>query len=87
MVVPGMIRTQIQLTDEQAGLIKEAAAEYGVSMAEMIRRSVDQYLKSSGPMDRRDRRERARSAAGRLRSSKGDLSTRHDEHLAEAYGK
>jgi hypothetical protein len=35
-----MIRTQIQLTDELAEHIKEAAVREHVSMAEMIRRAV-----------------------------------------------
>ena len=39
-----MVRTQIQLTEEQARRLKALAAEQGVSMAELIRRSVDTVL-------------------------------------------
>ncbi len=38
------IRTQIYLTDEQRRRIDEAAAATGTTMAELIRRAVDQYL-------------------------------------------
>jgi len=36
-----MVRTQIQLTEEQARALKEIAAARGESMAEVIRRAVD----------------------------------------------
>ena len=41
-----MVRTQIQLTEEQARALKELAAEEGVSMAELIRRSVEYTIKA-----------------------------------------
>jgi predicted transcriptional regulator len=37
-------RTQIYLTDEQRSRIDRAAEAEGVTMAELIRRAVDQYL-------------------------------------------
>ena len=43
-----MVRTQIQLTEQQAELLKAAAARRGVSMAELIRQSVDHLLENSG---------------------------------------
>ena len=36
-----MVRTQIQLTDEQTGLVKRIAAERHVSMAKVIREALD----------------------------------------------
>ena len=42
-----MVRTQIQLTEEQARLVKQIAAERRVSMAEVIREGLDRTLRSS----------------------------------------
>ena len=82
-----MVRTQIQLTDEQSAVLKRVAREEGVSMAELIRRGVDLYLDATAGAGEDERRRRALEAAGRFRSGAGDLSSRHDQHLAEAYRK
>ena len=39
-----MIRTQIQLEEKQYKTLKEMAAEYNVSMATLIRQSVDKFI-------------------------------------------
>jgi len=78
-----MIRTQIQLTDELAAHIKEAAAREHVSMAEMIRRAVAGFLRTTAPAGSADRYARALAAAGRFRSGRRDLSVRHDAEFAE----
>lgn len=80
-----MIRTQIQLTDRQASALRERAARERVSMAELIRRSVDTLLASDGSPDRAEIRRRALSAIGCVHSGVNDLATKHDEYLAEAY--
>ncbi len=41
------IRTQIQLTEQQARRLKELAQRSGVSMAELIRRSMERLLNES----------------------------------------
>jgi hypothetical protein len=41
-------RTQIYLTDEQRARVDRAAAAEGVTMAELIRRALDEYL-GAGP--------------------------------------
>lgn len=79
-----VIRTQIQLTSEQAAKLKRVAAERGVSMAEVIRDAVD------GIPDRDDRAERwARALAvlGKFHDIEGktDVSVRHDDYLADIY--
>lgn len=77
-----MVRTQIQLTEQQAQALKEIAARQGVSMAELIRESVDRII------DERERKEKWRSALatmGRYRSGLSDVSANHDEYLAEDY--
>ncbi len=81
-----MIRTQIQLTDDQARGVKRLAAERQVSMAEVIRESIDRTL--AAPQWAASREERVRqaiAAAGRFRSGGGDGSAHHDRYLAEAY--
>lgn len=80
-----MVRTQIQLTEEQAVKLKRIAAERGVSMAELIREAVDRIP------DRNDRAERfaraievIRTSRFRDREGKTDVSVRHDDYLVQA---
>ena len=80
-----MIRTQIQLTEEQAKAIKTLAMKRNTSVAELIRRSVDELLQKAVGTDLTERRRRALAAAGRFHSGKTDISTNHDDYLAEAY--
>ncbi len=80
-----MIRTQIQLTDEQARRVKRIAAERQVSMATVIRQGVDRLLKSTETAATGDERiERAIAVAGQFRSG-GDGAAQHDRHLQEAH--
>ena len=78
-----MIRTQVQLTEEQAQALKNLASARQVSVAELIRQSVDTLIRSSGAIDAEERRRRAIAAAGRFRSGASDISAKHDEYLAE----
>ena len=82
-----MVRTQIQLTDEQARAIKRIAATKGVSVAEVIRRAVEGVIKSSPKADMEERQKRALEIVGKFRSGKRDVSKRHDAYLTDAYGK
>ena len=82
-----MVRTQIQLTDEQARAIKRIASSKGVSVAEVIRRAVEGIIKSSPKADMEERQKRALDIVGRFRSGKRDVSKRHDAYLKDAYGK
>ncbi len=79
-----MVRTQIQLTDEQMTRLRLASAERGVSIAALIRDAVDRALAE----DRRaDDWALALSVIGKYRDVDGatDVSTRHDDYLADAY--
>jgi hypothetical protein len=79
-----VIRTQVQLNEEQAQVLKYVAAQRGVSMAEVLRDLIDAHLtKPAG----RDRRERAIRAVGRHRSGRHDVSREHDRDLADAFGR
>lgn len=80
-----MVRTQVQLTDEQFKTLKTMAADQGLSVAELIRRGVDLYINTSGSIASKDRINRAIGAAGRFCSGLGDLSENHDEYLVEAF--
>ena len=80
-----MIRTQVQLTEEQARALKSLATARQVSVAELIRQGVDTLIQSSGAIDAAERRRRAIAAAGRFHSGASDISANHDEYLAEAF--
>jgi hypothetical protein len=78
-----MVRTQIQITPEQARALKRLAAREGKSIAELIRLSLDAMLRSGGIQDEVNLRHKARAAVGRLRGP-DNLAVNHDEYLAEA---
>lgn len=80
-----MVRTQIQLTEAQAAALKQMAASANVSMAEIIRRSIDQAIGARQFMTAEDRRKRALSIIGAFSSGQKDIAQNHDDHLAEAY--
>jgi len=82
-----MIRTQIQLTEEQARKLKHLAAERHISMAELIRQGVDAIVQKERLFDHEEQRQRAIKATGRFRSGCRDLAAEHDRYLEEAYGK
>lgn len=80
-----MIRTQIQLPEQQVSALKNLAARQHTSMAELIRRAIDLFTASADAVDIQEQRQRALVAAGQFHSGQGDLSARHDDYLAEAY--
>jgi len=81
-----MIRTQIQLTEQQARRLRAQARARGVSLAEMIRQCVERALAEEAP-NRRALYDRAARLVGRFPDRRGarDLSTRHDSYLDEAF--
>lgn len=80
-----MVRTQIQLTEEQARKVKKIAAHRGVPMAEVIREAIEGAIRSDAQSE--DRRKRALSIVGKFRSGKKNVSREHDGYLAEAFEK
>ena len=80
-----MVRTQIQLTEEQARNLKEMAIREKTSIADLVRKSVDALINSSAGIDSDERISRAILACGKYHSGSNDISTNHDAHLAEAY--
>ena len=81
-----MHRTQIQLSEYQADALKLAAASDGVSMAELIRRSIDAWISRSPTPSKEERLTRLRALAGRFHSGRSDVSSKHDVHFADAIG-
>lgn len=77
-----MVRTQMQLTEEQAKALKEIAAQRGVSTAQMIRESVERIIKEG---ERKENWRKAFAIMGRYRSGLSDVSAHHDKYLAEDY--
>ncbi len=80
-----MVRTQMQLREDQVRALKELASVRGISVAELVRLSVDALIRSWKSRDEEEMRQRAIAAAGRFRSGRSRVSTRHDRYLAEAF--
>ncbi len=78
-----LVRTQIQLSDDQASVLKEIAAERGVSVAAVIRAAVDELVAGR---DERKRWDRALAVVGRFHDREGarDVGVDHDRYLEEA---
>ena len=81
-----MVRTQIQLQGEQVALLKKLATDNHTSMAEMVRQAVDLFAKAQRTGADKELRRRALLAVGRFSSGVDDLSARHDDYLAKAFG-
>jgi predicted DNA-binding protein len=78
-----MIRTQIQLTNEQAERLRRLAAARGVSMAALVREGVERVLEDD---DREERWRRALSVIGKYSSGEAaNVSEDHDQYLEEIY--
>ena len=69
-----MVRTQIQLTEAQVSKIKKAAMDQGTSVAEVIRRAVENMVQSSAKMSTQERAKRAIEIAGKFHSGKKNIS-------------
>jgi hypothetical protein len=80
-----VIRTQIQLTEEQHSALRRLSVVTGRSVADLIREAVGQALSSAPLAARQDRLERARRVAGRFASGSPHGSAEHDRHVAEAF--
>lgn len=81
-----MVRTQIQLSERQANELKNLAHARGISLAETIRRFVDQGLAAES-QGIAAKYERAARVVGRWRDREGrtDIAENHDRYLDEAY--
>jgi hypothetical protein len=80
-----MVRTQVQLSEEDLAELRRLAAEEGVSVSALVRRGVKQVLESRRKPSREELWARAMSVVGKYRSGKTDIGRRHDEYLAEDF--
>ena len=82
-----MHRTQFQLTDKQIESVRTIAAKKEVSMAEIIRMSVDSFIQKEASNIRLQQKKRALSVVGKFSSGLNDLAQNHDKYLTEDMAK
>ena len=78
-----MTRMQIQLTDDQARILRERASDSGRPIAAVVRDAVDAWIAADA---QHRRRELALAAIGGFHSGLGDLAEHHDRYLEEEVG-
>jgi post-segregation antitoxin (ccd killing protein) len=79
----GMVRMQIQFTDEQQAELRYQARKRGVSISAVVREAVDRELMQHPRAD--DAWERMLAAVGSFRGDGANVSEYHDDYLADAY--
>ncbi len=79
-----MIRTQIQIEEEQIEWLREEAQTRGVSVSQLIREGVALFRAREERFPE-VKKKRALAAVGRFSSDVSDVSERHDDYLAEAF--
>lgn len=77
-----MVRTVVQLTDEQFAALKSLSARERRPFAALVREGVDAVLAQGGAAST-DAKRRALAASGRFRSGLGDLARHHDRYLGK----
>jgi hypothetical protein len=75
-----MVRTILQLTEDQAKGLQRKSKEQGKSVSELVRQGVEMVLRSQ--ITDAEVRRRAREAVGFADSGTGDLVDRHNEIFA-----
>ena len=91
-----MIRTMVQLTEEQLKALKELAKARKTSVASLVRESVEQYVATvTEATSREEKRQRALAFIRKIKSGeiksqdiegKTDVARNHDKYLDEIYG-
>ena len=80
-----MVRTQIQLTEQQIEELRKVSASVGRSVADLVRQGVDSFLSTKSTSRPAHQVERALRVIGKFSSGSTDVSTHHDHYLAEAF--
>jgi hypothetical protein len=83
-----MIRTQIQLTDDQHRWLRRWAQERGISMSEAVRRCIaERRTQEEGREERVDRVREALTVVGKYADPEGPsrVARDHDEILSDSY--
>jgi uncharacterized protein YgbK (DUF1537 family) len=89
-----MIRTMVQLTEEQLRALKEIAKARKTSVAKLVRESVSQYVVTTNQeVEREEKRRRALEFINYIEEhpeefrdieGKTDVSIKHDEYFVQA---
>ena len=79
-----MLRTQVQIEENQIKWLKNKAKERGVSVSQLIREGIEMYRKHEDRLPE-DKKSKALAAIGRYASGVSDISEKHDDYLAEAF--
>jgi hypothetical protein len=88
-----MVRTMVQLTEEQARALKAMAKARKVSVARLVRESVSAYV-ATAAKDPEQMNKKRRALAGLQKikqatfrdiAGKKDVSINHDKYLEEIY--
>lgn len=81
-----MIRTQIQMEEDQIEWLRAEAGARGVSVSQLIREGIT-IFRAREERFPEEKKKRALAAVGRFSSGASDISERHDDYLAEAFSK
>jgi hypothetical protein len=81
-----MIRTQIQMEEDQIEWLRAEAGARGVSVSQLIREGIILFRAREERFPE-EKKKRALAAVGRFSSGASDVSERHDDYLAEAFSK
>jgi len=79
-----MVRTQIQLTEEQAKKLRELSLLRHESIASLIRRAINRFL-ITGKHDLSALYRKADSVVGKFKTTHPDTSVKHDHYLDEDF--
>ena len=82
-----LIRTQVQLTDQQLQALRQLSARSGRSISDLVRQGIDDHLRGRAEASDEERKQRAIRIAGMFASGQTDVSSKHDQYLADAFGK
>jgi len=80
-----MIRTQVQLTEQQIADLRKLSVSTGRSVADLVRQAFDSLLNTKSTSRPAHQVERALRVAGKFSSGSTDVSTHHNRYLAEAF--
>jgi len=81
-----MVRTQIQMQEDQINWLRVEASARGVSVSQLIREGIALFRAREERFPE-EKKKRALAAVGRFSSNLSDVSERHDDYLAEAFVK
>jgi post-segregation antitoxin (ccd killing protein) len=79
-----MIRTQIQMEEDQIEWLRAEARARGVSVSQLIREGITLFRAREERFPE-EKKKRALAAVGRFSSGASDVSERHDDYLVQAF--